>query len=237
MTYRIKNWKKFQHFKDRRPPWIKLYRDILDNLEWFRLPDASKGVLVMLWLIASEDKTSSGYLPDIKTLSFRLRMTEKNLNNAISTLSSWLEHDDISVISERYQDGSPETERETEKEGDLSSPGGDGFEAFWILYPRKVGKVPALKAWKKLKPDQELKAEILKAVALHRRSEDWTKDGGQFIPHPATWINQQRWQDELKVAARAPAYDPDRMKAKENELKRIADREYERLHQKQEVAQ
>jgi hypothetical protein len=110
---RIKNWSQFQHFKDRRPPWIKLYRDILDDIEWHSLdPQASK-VLVMCWLIASE---SDGELPDIKTLAFRLRMSEKNTSDAIIKLSHWLEQDDIGVISERYQDVIPETERETEKE-------------------------------------------------------------------------------------------------------------------------
>ena len=50
---KIKNWSQFQHFKDRRPPWIKLYRDILDDIEWHELDAKSAKVLVMLWLIAS----------------------------------------------------------------------------------------------------------------------------------------------------------------------------------------
>ena len=40
MTYRIKGWVKFQHFKDRRPPWIKLYRDILEDPDWHDLDGA-----------------------------------------------------------------------------------------------------------------------------------------------------------------------------------------------------
>ena len=110
---RIKNWSQFQHFKDRRPPWIKLYRDILDDIEWHQLDAQSSKVLVMCWLIASEN---DGNLPDLKTLAFRLRMSEKNTSESIIKLSHWLEQDDINVISERYQDDLPETERETEKE-------------------------------------------------------------------------------------------------------------------------
>jgi hypothetical protein len=108
---KIKNWTKFQHFKDRRPPWVKLYRDILDDLEWHELDPLAAKVLVMLWLIASED---DGRIPDTKTLAFRLRLTEIKTKEIVIKLSHWLEHDDISVISDGYQVDLLETERETE---------------------------------------------------------------------------------------------------------------------------
>lgn len=110
---RIKNWKKFQHFKDRRPPWVKLYRDILDDLDWHELDPLAAKVLVMLWLIASEDE---GRIPDNKTLAFRLRLTESKTKEVVIKLSHWLEQDDIDVISSGYQHDLLETERETEKE-------------------------------------------------------------------------------------------------------------------------
>jgi hypothetical protein len=110
---KIKNWTKFQHFKDRRPPWVKLYRDILDDLEWHELDPLAAKVLVMLWLIASEN---DGRIPDNKTLAFRLRLTEVKTKEIIIKLSHWLEQDDINVISSGYQLDSTETERETEVE-------------------------------------------------------------------------------------------------------------------------
>ncbi len=91
---KIKNWAKHQHFKDRKPPWIKLYRDILDDIEWSELDGDDAKTLVMLWLIASEN---SGELPDVKTLAFRLRKSTKDVEKQLSRLSKWL-------ISERYQD-------------------------------------------------------------------------------------------------------------------------------------
>jgi hypothetical protein len=108
---KIKNWAKFQHFKDRRPPWVKLYRDILDDLEWHELDPLAAKVLVMLWLIASEN---DGRIPDNKTLAFRLRLTELKTKEIIIKLSHWLEHDDINAISEQYQCDRPERETETE---------------------------------------------------------------------------------------------------------------------------
>ena len=108
---RIKNWSKFQHFKDRKPPWVKLYRDLLDDIDWHELDAQASKVLVMLWLIASEE---DGNIPATKTLAFRLRMTEKQTIDCLNKLSHWLEQDDISVISEKYQSDSLETETETE---------------------------------------------------------------------------------------------------------------------------
>ena len=110
---KIKNWSKFQHFKDRKPPWVKLYRDILDDIEWHELDATASKVLVMCWLIASED---DGNLPNTKTLAFRLRMSEKQTLECLNKLSHWLEQDDIGVISTEYQDDLLETERETETE-------------------------------------------------------------------------------------------------------------------------
>lgn len=110
---KIKNWSKFQHFKDRRPPWIKLYRDILDDIEWHQLDPLASKVLVMCWLIASED---DGKIPDIKTLAFRLRMPESQTLECVSKLSHWLDQGDIKAISTRYQLDAPETETEADKE-------------------------------------------------------------------------------------------------------------------------
>ena len=122
MTYRIKNWSKFQHFKDRRPPWVKLYRELLEDLEWFELEPVAAKNLVNIWLIASEN---NGELPTLDKLAFRLRLKKQELTRVLSLLGHWLEQDDISVISDRYQSDSTETETETyktekEKETDIT---------------------------------------------------------------------------------------------------------------------
>ncbi len=77
----------------------------------------------------------------------------------------------------------------------LNETAPDGFDEVYQEYPKKVGKPAALRAWKsaKVKPD-EVEA-ILKDIAERKESLDWLKDGGQFIPHPATYLNQRRWED------------------------------------------
>lgn len=77
------------------------------------------------------------------------------------------------------------------------SPKGDGrFEKFWKAYPKKVGKVVAEKSFTKYKPDETLLSSMLKAIEIQKRSDQWKKENGQFIPNPATWLNQKRWEDE-----------------------------------------
>ena len=120
MTIRVKNWSKFQHFKDRRPPWIKLYRDILDDIEWFNLDPKAAKALVMIWLIASEN---DGNIPDVKILAFRIRVSEPECKLLIAQLSNWLVQDDISAISARHRGDTPETETETEVEGETEKRG------------------------------------------------------------------------------------------------------------------
>ena len=70
-----------------------------------------------------------------------------------------------------------------------------GFAEFWSAYPRKVSKAAAQKAWAKLNPGALL-PELLAALERQKAGDDWSKDGGRFIPHPATWINGRRWEDE-----------------------------------------
>ena len=79
----------------------------------------------------------------------------------------------------------------------------DGFDQFWNAYPKKKAKLEAQKAWAKLKPDADLRSTIGKAILLQRNSPDWQKDGGQYIPKPASWLNGRRWEDELEVTAQA----------------------------------
>ena len=70
------------------------------------------------------------------------------------------------------------------------------FSAFWKAYPRKAGKGAAEKAFKKYKPDDDLLSAMLKAIQRQLDSTQWKESGGQFIPYPATWLNQRRWEDE-----------------------------------------
>lgn|GEM_PF-1959927 len=73
------------------------------------------------------------------------------------------------------------------------------FDRFWKVWPRKVAKEAARKVWQKIDLSDGLLDRILAAVELNKRSNpQWAKDNGQFIPHPATWLNGKQWNDEIK---------------------------------------
>jgi len=76
-----------------------------------------------------------------------------------------------------------------------SSSDSEAFTAFWQLYPHKVGKGAAVKAWRVKKCDH-ISDTIKAAVEKQKQWAQWQKDSGQFIPNPATWLNQERWLDE-----------------------------------------
>lgn len=80
------------------------------------------------------------------------------------------------------------------------------FNEFWKAYPKKRSNGQALKAWNKIKPDEQLHDRILKAVERAKTSEQWTKDFGQFIPYPATWLNAQGWKDDIAMPIQKPNF-------------------------------
>lgn len=113
-SIRVKNWAEFQHYKDRSPPWIKLHKTLLDNFEYQCLPLASRALAPMLWLLASE--SNDGLIDaDFKKLAFRLRTTEKEVEEAIIPLiTNGFFLGDSDVLAGRKQDDMPEAEEETE---------------------------------------------------------------------------------------------------------------------------
>lgn len=75
----------------------------------------------------------------------------------------------------------------------------DGFESFWKVYPRKCKKGDARKAWQQTARIRPKLEELLKAVYGARASRQWQKDGGEFIPYPATWLRGECWDDQMEV--------------------------------------
>jgi hypothetical protein len=82
-----------------------------------------------------------------------------------------------------------------------------GFDAFWQAYPRKTAKPQAAKAFARLRPDDTLLSEMLSALTLQSQSDQWQREGGQFVPHASTWINNRRWEDQMPSLAK-PQNDP-----------------------------
>jgi hypothetical protein len=88
----------------------------------------------------------------------------------------------------------------------LSQHQAERFARFWTAYPRKTGRGAAERWWDRHKPDDALLGLILQAVEAHKTCETWRRG---FVPHPTTWLNQRRWQDEPASAQPAPAQPRD----------------------------
>lgn len=117
---------------------------------------------------------------------------------------------------EREKENEIEIENDSTKEAD--------FDRFWEAYPRKVGKVKAQAAFQKVTVPVD---SLLAAIAEQKKSPQWQKDNGQFIPHPATWLNGHRWEDEI-VAEN----DPLKRKLDEDDklaIQRMLNGEYDNL--------
>ena len=118
MKLLVKNWRTFQHYTGRTPPWIKLQRTLLDDRDFQCLPLASKALAPMLWLLASE--SSDGVIEgSIEDLAWRLRWTTKDIAAGLGPLiEKGFLSDASETLAECLQDACVETEGETETEGE-----------------------------------------------------------------------------------------------------------------------
>lgn len=224
MGYRVRDWNKYKHFKDRNAPWIKLNKDLLNNKEWFKLPADTANVLVMLWLVASEDPEREGNLPDEGELAFRLRLDVAEIRKHLERLDKWLERTDVEVYqtetAKTQDDAAVITEKadmfitkvtKTKKGPKRVSSSkkyekhsySEEFEEFWALYPKKALKGSAYRKYLQI-TETVPAVEII--TGLQRQLDDnrFTEDPNHFT-HAETWLNQKRW--ELKTPKRRPTSD------------------------------
>ena len=127
----------------------------------------------------------------------RIRTSTKTYNQIQADTKNTDIDTDIDKEIDKEIDNIPPISPKGDKPEDSFS---ESFNDFWKAYPKKVSKATALKAWNKLKPNDDLVREILSALERQKTSVQWQKDNGQFIPYPATWLNGRRWEDECGVS-------------------------------------
>ena len=109
-------------------------------------------------------------------------------------------HENPRWVTVSHGESPPESESESESESERESRAREErFARFWTAYPRKTAKPTAQTAFAKLHPDDDLLRTMLAAIERQKQSPQWRD--AQFIPHPATWLNQRRWEDETPRAA------------------------------------
>lgn len=198
-TFQVKNFEKFQHYKDRAPPWIKLYNELLDDYDFGKLPDASKMHLIAIWLLASRSENKIPY--DSGWVSRRINATDK-------VDLDLLAHSGFIVVDQALQnveqDASktlatclPREEESREEKICRKTPKritySTRFDAdFWGNYPTDplMSKKETYAEWQKLSPEDQDSA--IKALPGFRASI--AKQGKDYrVIHAVNFLKQRRF--------------------------------------------
>lgn len=183
-TFSVKNFERFQHYKDRSPPWIRLYNSLLDDYEFGQLPDASKAHLSAIWLLASRYDNKIPLDPD--WVARRINATEPvNLDLLAAKGFIVVDQPCIKTLAERKQSSIPETE-ESRAETDTSSLRSDVASAQEKVpretLPRKPSRKPIIcpPDWTPDYDDAlELGVTLAEAIDQGQRMRDWSVAGNR----------------------------------------------------------
>ena len=133
----------------------------------------------------------------------------RSTRNTVKPESGITEHGEngtirILNINEELNKQITNTNKQLKKEEGVLSEPEKLFLEFWSVYPKKVDKKGSFRAFKNIPKLKETFPAIMKALEIQKQSQQWTKDNGQFIPNPTTYIHQERWltvteSDELQT--------------------------------------
>lgn len=123
-------------------------------------------------------------------------------------------------------------EERTKESVSVTKADAPGFDAFWSAYPRKTAKKRAAKAWRQLSPDPQLLDRMLAALAAQKAWDQWVRG---IIPHPATWLNERRWEDERPPSQVSGRPDPGLVRAEAMRREREANMRRLAEHREEEV--
>jgi len=210
---KINNWSSHQSYKDRKPPWIRFHKSMLDNYEFHMMSVNARALLPMLWLLASEDDDpTSGLIKDnTKKIAFRLRCSEKEVTQAIKEC---VENGFVQVIevqpciesvTKPYVNSvvsvTPETETETEtysKEAEKEKEVGD-FDNFWNAYGKIGNKQQAIKSYNKSIKGGTTHETIIRGLRNYQTYCRANNTEQRYIKHASTWLNNRGWDDDYTI--------------------------------------
>ena len=190
--------------------YIKLFIDYLDAIE--PLGDAERGRLFTSLLVYARTGEAPQLGGNERFLFPMMRAQIDRDNSAMDSLSDarseagrkGAEAKQANARFAKQNKQRPDLPSKTSKDKDKDKDKDNSaspFESFWAAYPRKVGKQAAKKAFSKVSVPVKT---LIDAVNSQKNSEQWRKDNGQYIPNPATWLNQGRWDDVLTEAGAQP---------------------------------
>lgn len=200
----VKNWKEFQHYKDRNPSWIKLHKRFLDDYVFHRLQLASRALAPMIWLLASESEDGSIEY-DLDEIAFRVHSTKDEVNNALTPLIDagfiYVEQVASEPLADCKQSAIPEKRREEKRETALASVLADSDAAILICrelnfsgmkLPREITEaIPTIKAALGFHDN----AEVLEFLPEKWRAYEAST---KFKMGFEKWLAEARWKEGEK---------------------------------------
>jgi hypothetical protein len=228
LKLRPRNWKEFQHYKDRRPPWIRLYHRLLDDPDLWEMPADDYRHLTMIWLIASEHQ--DGDLPETKKLAFRLRMTEQQATSLLARLNQWLSCDASKPLAEPEQVATPEAEAEAETEGETEAEESAPLKAPLFVLPDWIPRG----TWHEF---ELMRRKIRKPMTDRARENiiaklDRFRGRGQDVDEVLNRSITNGWQDVWEIEGRANGKQNGKghgiIAAAQQAIQNLADREARR---------
>lgn len=168
--------------------------------EQVNLTGMEKGIYAMLIYTLQMDEAESNNLSEIRkkagiagaeakqAKASKTKQTEAN--EAIADNKNKIKNKNKNIDIEITNVISPSTPKEADRL----------FDKFWSVYPRHEGKENARKAFAKLKPDDAMLETLINAILKQKQSDQWADP--KYIPHPATWLNGHRWEDEPVKASK-----------------------------------
>lgn len=217
------NWDEYQNYSNRRPPWIKVHADVLNNPKIMTLDLASIGLLMLAWLLCSQSDQNGSFECDLDEISFKLRRTitldsfKPLLDKGLLTLTG----EDASACLQELADacqrrGEERRDQRRDQRDKLicpiepDLPGVEepvkmpnhaileilenDFKEWYGIYPRKLDPKKALKAYIAARRAGATKAEII--AGLKAQLPELLAREKQYVKHPTSWLNAGAWKNE-----------------------------------------
>ena len=159
--------------------------------ETIELSGAEKSIMAIAMMTLTADEEAANALSATRAAAGSKGGLQKVANLANATFATQIVANDSKCFNKNKNKNK---NKNIEKEKEINN----AFDRFWEAYPRKEAKQTAKRAFEKLNPDEALLQTMLEAVERSKGTAQWKEENGRFIPHPATWINQRRWEDEVK---------------------------------------
>ena len=182
------------------------------------LPEQKKGFVAAVFAAVNPNLDTSLAKAKAGSAGGRAKQTEANASNLEANLSK----EEANASTSEANASNPEAIRNKEYRSmnkEYIKPYStieEAFESFWNEYPNRKGKGKAREAFKKAIKKTSI-STMVEAVRKQRQGSQWKKDEGRYIPYPATWLNQERWEDEVDTNGDGTGYP------EEPGLQRLAD--------------